>query len=226
MNSSGMNLVMTVIGFAVSTLFIVFVCTRLICARIQLRAARRSFRVPTRSNLSTLERGLHGLEAPVLANFPAKKYGDEYFSSLENAQCSVCLADYCKEDVLRILPHCGHYFHVNCIDIWLLQNSTCPVCRVSLREPGEKKRSMQPLFSSWSHRGVESANNLHTYHCLLTSHGFPSSSQVNRDTSLNQENQSISRVDSEEVEESINPLGGDCVPKDSVNDHLQTPSCA
>lgn len=52
MMSSGINLVMTVIGFAVSIMFIVFVCTRLICARIQMSASRRSLNGATRSDLS------------------------------------------------------------------------------------------------------------------------------------------------------------------------------
>lgn len=52
MMSSGVNLVMTVIGFTVSTLFIVFVCTRLVCARIHLNASRRSFSIASRSDLS------------------------------------------------------------------------------------------------------------------------------------------------------------------------------
>lgn len=86
MMASGINLVMTVIGFAVSTMFIVFVCTRLICARIQLNASRRSFPVASRSDLSILERGLHGLEPYLIASFPVKKYGDEFFSSSEYSQ--------------------------------------------------------------------------------------------------------------------------------------------
>lgn len=52
MMSGGVNLVMTVIGFAVSTMFIVFVCTRLIWARIQLHASRRAFLRASRSNFS------------------------------------------------------------------------------------------------------------------------------------------------------------------------------
>ncbi|KAH0714317.1 hypothetical protein KY284_007222 [Solanum tuberosum] len=95
MISSGTNLVMTVIGFAVSTMFIVFVCTRLICARIQLNARRRSFAYASRSDLSILERGLHGLEPLVVANFPTKKYGDVFFTSAEDAHyiCSaLCFA--------------------------------------------------------------------------------------------------------------------------------------
>ncbi|KAF8403231.1 hypothetical protein HHK36_011332 [Tetracentron sinense] len=86
MMASGINLVMTVIGFAVSTMFIVFVCTRLVCARIQLNASRRSFPTASRSDLSLLERGLHGLEPVVVARFPTKKYSDEFFSSGEDAQ--------------------------------------------------------------------------------------------------------------------------------------------
>ncbi|XP_052187865.1 uncharacterized protein LOC127798374 isoform X2 [Diospyros lotus] len=84
MMSSGINLVMTVIGFAVSTMFIVFVCTRLICARIQLNASRRSFPVSSRSDLSIRERGVNGLEPVVIANFPTKKYSDACFSSSED----------------------------------------------------------------------------------------------------------------------------------------------
>uniref|UniRef100_A0A2N9HYA8 Uncharacterized protein n=1 Tax=Fagus sylvatica TaxID=28930 RepID=A0A2N9HYA8_FAGSY len=52
MISSGLNLVMTVIGFAVSTMFIVFVCTRLVCARIHFNASRRSFPIASRSDLT------------------------------------------------------------------------------------------------------------------------------------------------------------------------------
>ncbi|KAK8509468.1 hypothetical protein V6N13_061901 [Hibiscus sabdariffa] len=147
MKSAGINLVMTVIGFTMSIMFIVFVCTRLICARIQLIASRRSFPVASRSDLSMLERGLHGLEPVVVANFPTKKYSDACFSASEDAQCIVCLSEYHANDILRILPYCGHFFHVTCIDTWLQQHSTCPVCRLSLRESPEK-RLMQPLFSS------------------------------------------------------------------------------
>ncbi|TMW92766.1 hypothetical protein EJD97_012586 [Solanum chilense] len=160
MISSGTNLVMTVIGFAVSTMFIVFVCTRLICARIQLNARRRSFAYASRSDLSILERGLHGLEPVAVANFPTKKYGEVFFTSAEDAQCIVCLAEYQKQDALRILPICGHSFHATCIDIWFQQHSTCPVCRISLRETPEKRRFMQPLFSSAirSHFEMDSLN--------------------------------------------------------------------
>lgn len=54
MITPGINLVMTVIGFGLSIMFIVFVCTRLICARIQLSASRRSLSRANRSDLSNV----------------------------------------------------------------------------------------------------------------------------------------------------------------------------
>ncbi|KAK4367129.1 hypothetical protein RND71_015009 [Anisodus tanguticus] len=168
MISSGTNLVMTVIGFAVSTMFIAFVCTRLICARIQLNARRQTFAYASRSDLSILERGLHGLEPLPVSNFPTKKYGDVFFTSAEDAQCIVCLDEYQEKDALRILPICGHSFHATCIDIWFQQHSTCPVCRISLRGTPEKKRFMQPLFSSAirSHFAMDSLNVISSNRCL------------------------------------------------------------
>eukprot|EP01018_Ginkgo_biloba_P019668 Gb_03844 [translate_table: standard] len=57
--------------------------------------------------------------------------------------CTVCLGEYEEKDMLRVLPACGHTFHINCIDVWLHQHSTCPVCRLSLRDSCDG-RSMQP----------------------------------------------------------------------------------
>ncbi|GJY75789.1 zinc finger, RING/FYVE/PHD-type containing protein [Tanacetum coccineum] len=96
----------------------------------------------------TLERGARGAEPFVAANFPTKKYSDPFFSCAKDAQCIVCLSEYHADDMLRILPFCGHFFHSSCIDIWLQQHCTCPVCRVSLREMFDRRYSMQPMFSS------------------------------------------------------------------------------
>lgn len=54
----------------------------------------------------------------------------------EPFDCAVCLCEFDAEDRLRLLPLCGHAFHLNCIDTWLLSNSTCPLCRGVLFIPG------------------------------------------------------------------------------------------
>ncbi|KAK7832574.1 ring-h2 finger protein atl60 [Quercus suber] len=43
--------------------------------------------------------------------------------------CVVCLHEVVDGERFRKLPKCNHCFHVNCIDIWLESNSTCPLCR-------------------------------------------------------------------------------------------------
>ncbi|KZV55295.1 hypothetical protein F511_06772 [Dorcoceras hygrometricum] len=171
MMSSGVNLVMTVIGFAVSTLFIVFVCTRLIWARIYLSASRRSVAMSSRSDVGMLERGLHCLEPLEVSKFPVKKYGELCLSSKENALCAVCLSEYHNDDILRILPVCGHSFHATCIDIWLHQHLTCPICRISLRELPGRRWYMQQMFSS----AIRSQHTLqsiyaHQCDCMLHEH--------------------------------------------------------
>lgn len=227
MMSSGINLVMTVIGFAVSTMFIVFVCTRLICARIQLNASRRYLARANRSDLSILERGLHGLEPVIFTNFPTKKYDDNFFSSGENNQCIVCLADYHKEDTLRILPSCGHFFHAVCIDMWLHQHSTCPVCRVSLRELPDRKCFMQPLFSSAirAQHTLRSAN-LNTYHSS-NSHRLSSRPHDSQRMQPSQNDSCHSERVGVEDRQSNPVLSDDCqVTKMSGNKELESPSNA
>ncbi|CAL0321252.1 unnamed protein product [Lupinus luteus] len=225
MISSGVNLVMTVIGFVVSTMFIVFVCTRLICARVRLNASRRSFPVAARSNLSMMERGYHGLECAAVAKFPKKKYSDKFFSDAENTQCSICLSEYQGDDVLRILPYCGHSFHVSCIDIWLQQNSTCPVCRISLRGFPERKQLMQPLSSSALrlHYSMESFDSDH-YYCMMTNNGLSSPIPENNAANTTPEGHFPPEGGLEPARDTITCLSPGDIIKDERKKHVESPS--
>ncbi|CAN6312848.1 unnamed protein product [Urochloa humidicola] len=46
-------------------------------------------------------------------------------------ECAVCLAEVRDGERGRLLPRCGHRFHVECIDRWFMANSTCPICRAA-----------------------------------------------------------------------------------------------
>jgi len=48
----------------------------------------------------------------------------------DDKTCSICLSEYEPNEKLKILPHCLHRFHSDCIDQWLQSNGTCPICRV------------------------------------------------------------------------------------------------
>ena len=55
----------------------------------------------------------------------------------EVIECSVCLGTIVEEAMVKLLPNCKHMFHVECIDMWLNSNITCPICR-ALAEPRVK----------------------------------------------------------------------------------------
>lgn len=46
--------------------------------------------------------------------------------------CAVCLSNIEEETTVRMLLNCKHVFHVECIDMWLGSNTTCPVCRAAV----------------------------------------------------------------------------------------------
>ncbi|XP_026530594.1 E3 ubiquitin-protein ligase RNF128 [Notechis scutatus] len=45
--------------------------------------------------------------------------------------CAVCIEAYKPNDVVRILT-CNHLFHKSCIDPWLLEHRTCPMCKCDI----------------------------------------------------------------------------------------------
>lgn len=47
----------------------------------------------------------------------------------DERECSICLSAIDDEDNLRRLPGCSHAFHQSCIDLWLLRQSKCPLCK-------------------------------------------------------------------------------------------------
>ncbi|KAL6091102.1 hypothetical protein STEG23_009711 [Scotinomys teguina] len=52
--------------------------------------------------------------------------------------CSVCITKYTVGNKLRKLP-CSHEYQVHCIDRWLSENSTCPICRRAVLSSGNRE---------------------------------------------------------------------------------------
>ncbi|XP_059284509.1 RING-H2 finger protein ATL3-like [Lycium ferocissimum] len=46
-------------------------------------------------------------------------------------ECAVCLDNLKVGEKCRLLPLCSHSFHAECIDLWLLKTSICPICRAT-----------------------------------------------------------------------------------------------
>lgn len=43
------------------------------------------------------------------------------------SMCAICLEEFCEGQELRVIP-CQHEFHKQCVDPWLKQKWTCPLC--------------------------------------------------------------------------------------------------
>ncbi|KAF5190476.1 Ring-h2 finger protein atl70 [Thalictrum thalictroides] len=71
-----------------------------------------------------------GLEDTTIQSYPTLIYSQAKLDNKDNVSCcSICLCKYNDTDKLRVLPDCGHIFHLNCVDPWLRLHPTCPVCR-------------------------------------------------------------------------------------------------
>lgn len=79
-----------------------------------------------------LTRKLGNAAKKALSKIPTKNLRAEDKEVQGDAECcAVCIEPYKSSDTLRILP-CGHEFHKNCIDPWLLEHRTCPMCKMDI----------------------------------------------------------------------------------------------
>lgn len=68
-------------------------------------------------------------------------------SSNSSPVCAICLEDFQDGQHLRIIS-CAHEFHKDCVDPWLLQHRTCPLCMHNImgteRQPQRNRLQQSP----------------------------------------------------------------------------------
>lgn len=71
-----------------------------------------------------------------LAHHPVKLFGEIQSTDLRyvgDPTCSICLEDFTPTTSVRQLVPCGHAFHKECVDRWVVDVAgVCPLCRVDL----------------------------------------------------------------------------------------------
>ncbi|KAJ3702593.1 hypothetical protein LUZ61_006298 [Rhynchospora tenuis] len=131
-----------IIAFVIALFLFIFVGIPLCIIRSRAASTATIAAATTTSNgtnnnegvAKTRRRGVDQqvIETFLLINYAAVKHMRASKSPLE---CAVCLSEFLDDDSLRILPGCRHVFHVSCIDTWLAEHNTCPVCRSNLSDP-------------------------------------------------------------------------------------------
>ncbi|KAK5918469.1 hypothetical protein CgunFtcFv8_003232 [Champsocephalus gunnari] len=75
-------------------------------------------------------------------------------SSNSSPVCAICLDDFLDGQHLRIIS-CAHEFHKECVDPWLLQHRTCPLCMHNImgteRQPQRTSRQNICLYCQTLH---------------------------------------------------------------------------
>eukprot|EP00922_Rhytidocystis_sp_ex-Travisia-forbesii_P056344 GHVS01083433.1.p1 GENE.GHVS01083433.1~~GHVS01083433.1.p1 ORF type:complete len:1088 (+),score=103.48 GHVS01083433.1:102-3365(+) len=84
-----------------------------------------------------------GLSLDQLELLPEEGYNG---ASEESRECLICRVEYETTERLRRLP-CWHVFHSRCIDKWLHDRNTCPLCRLEVDQALVAQASFGPTDS-------------------------------------------------------------------------------
>ncbi|GAV86191.1 zf-RING_2 domain-containing protein [Cephalotus follicularis] len=106
------------------------------CAWIRRSTTGASVSATATRNSSSLRASAaanKGLKKHVLQTLPKLTYTTtaEAVAAIltTTTDCAICLSDFVEGDEMRVLPQCGHGFHLGCVDTWLGSHSSCPSCR-------------------------------------------------------------------------------------------------
>uniref|UniRef100_A0ACD5U281 Uncharacterized protein n=1 Tax=Avena sativa TaxID=4498 RepID=A0ACD5U281_AVESA len=76
-----------------------------------------------------------GIKRRALRSLPVEVYGAGDGEDIDDV-CAICLGEFVDGEKVRVLPRCGHGFHVRCVDAWLVSHGSCPTCRRPVIEAG------------------------------------------------------------------------------------------
>lgn len=68
-----------------------------------------------------------------IENLQKKKLDKEMMGESDKVECTICIDEMQIGDEVTVLP-CKHWFHGECVILWLKEHNTCPVCRAPIEK--------------------------------------------------------------------------------------------
>jgi len=76
------------------------------------------------------------------SGFRKRRFTESFSVKSGFAECPICLDAFLKNKPVAECP-CRHLYHIECIQRWLKEEPTCPVCKASVQRP---VGCCEPLF--------------------------------------------------------------------------------
>ncbi|KAK1410537.1 hypothetical protein QVD17_37074 [Tagetes erecta] len=113
-----------------AALLCALICTVGLIAVARCAWLRRGAIASSNRDITSSEnRGMKKKMIEVLPKFNYDPRSEDGCVKLCSSECAICLGEYGIGDEIRVMPLCGHGFHVGCVDTWLISHPSCPSCR-------------------------------------------------------------------------------------------------
>lgn len=126
----GQGLILVLIFFSIIIVAILYLYVRSACFARRLLTTTTTSIHASSSTTPRLPR-VSGLDAATIDSLPVQLHRSSG-TGLEESECSICLGNFEEEEKVKVLPECQHAYHSECVDKWLTEQSSCPLCRASL----------------------------------------------------------------------------------------------
>lgn len=140
--------------FSITVIFFIITAHRICCSRSHGRSRPRRNSGDGGRELNSGEGSREHMQQPVvagdieLAPEPPLEYTYRSSDGSKEEMCSVCLSELADGEVVWLLAVCKHCFHAACVEQWLRERATCPLCRAPSAAGQGRQELEDPNLSS------------------------------------------------------------------------------
>lgn len=103
---------------------------------VQMGGRRREIPLVFLLALRNRQEKSNAADSSDIAALPTQKIADTDHLG-EQTSCSICMEEFKDGDELKTLP-CLHFYHDHCINAWLKNDNSCPICKTPIGRSGHR----------------------------------------------------------------------------------------